>query len=135
MTCKAPIADIPVEANLPSERQGGTALVYIAWWTGKGYLTILVVVASAILFEVARAAIRLPDGVWVFGLALLGASAANWLIGRKFNRKSFAKVRSRGLKDRLLYRARHKFMSLPMESFSILLGAAGLAVIASSILA
>jgi hypothetical protein len=110
-------------------------LVYVAWWTGKGYLTIWIVVASAIVFEFARAALRLPDGVWVFGLALLAAAAANWAIGRKFNRKSFAKVRSPHLKERLLYRARHKFMSLPMETFSVLLGAAGVAVIAGSVLA
>lgn len=78
-------------------------MVYVAWWTGKGYLTIWVVVGSAILFELARAVLRLPDGVWVFGLALLAAAAANWLIGRKFNRKSFAKVRPSRLKERLLY--------------------------------
>jgi hypothetical protein len=110
-------------------------VVYVAWWTGRGYLTIWVVVASAILFELARAAFGLPDGVWVFGLALLGAAAANWTIGRKFNKKSFAKVRSTRLKERLLYRARHQFMSLPMETFSVLLGAAGLAVTAGTILA
>jgi hypothetical protein len=110
-------------------------VVYVAWWTGRGYLTIWVVVASAIFFELARAAFRLPDGVWVFGLSLLGAAAANWMIGRRFNKKSFAKARSTRLKERLLYRARHRFMSLPMETFSVLLGAAGLAVIAGTILA
>jgi hypothetical protein len=110
-------------------------LVYVAWWTGKGYLTIWVVVASAILFELVRMGFRLADGPWVFGLALLGAAAANWMIGRKFNSKSFSKVRSSRLKERLLYRARHKFMSLPMETFSVLLGTAGLVVIASTIIA
>ena len=110
-------------------------MFYVAWWTGKGYLTIWIVVASAILFELARATFQLPDGAWVFGLALLGAAVANWLIGRKFNRKSFAKVRSTRIKERLLYRARHKFMSLPMETFSALLGVVGLAVIAGAILA
>jgi hypothetical protein len=93
------------------------------------------VVASAILFELVRAALQLPDGVWVFGLALLGAATANWFIGRKFNRNSFAKVRSHQLKQRLLYRARHRFMSLPMETFSVLLGVAGLAVILGAIIA
>jgi hypothetical protein len=107
-------------------------LVYVAWYTGKGYLTIWTVVGSAILFELARAAFNLPEGVWVFGVALLGAAVVNWMIGRKFNAKSLRKVRSHRVKERLLYRARHKFMSLPMETFSLLLGLAGVAVLASA---
>lgn len=107
---------------------------YVAWWTGKGYQTIWIVVTSAILFELARAAFNLPEGVWVFGLALIGAAVANWFIGRKVNRKSLAKVRTRDLRQRLLYRARHKFMSLPMETFSILLAIAGTAIVACSII-
>lgn len=110
-------------------------MVYVAWYTGRGYLTIWTVVGSAIIFELARAAFDLPDGVWVFGLALLGAAVANWLIGRKFNAKSLRKVRSSRLKQRLLYRARHKFMSLPMETFSLLLGVAGMAVLVSAMIA
>jgi hypothetical protein len=65
-------------------------LVYVAWWNGKGYGTILIVVGSMILFELARAALNLPDGIWVFGVAMFGAAAANWVIGRKFNSKSRA---------------------------------------------
>ena len=104
-------------------------MIYVAWWTGRGYSTILIVVASMVLFEVARAALNLPEGMWVFGVAMFGAAAANWLIGRKLNRKSRAKVRSNRLRNRLLYRARHKFMSLPMESFSIVIALAGVAVL------
>ena len=107
-------------------------MVYVAWYTGKGYLTIWTVVGSAILFELARAAFNLPEGVWVFGVALLGAAVVNWMIGRKFNAKSLRKVRPHRVKERLLYRARHKFMSLPMETFSLLLGLAGVAVLASA---
>jgi O-antigen ligase len=110
-------------------------MALVAWWTGKGYLTILIVLGSAIVFELARAALNLPDGVWIFGLALFGAAAANWFLGRKINRKSLSKVRSSRLKERLIYRARHKFMSLPMETFSILLGLAGMVIIGSAIIA
>ena len=109
-------------------------MVYVAWWSGNGYQTIWIVVASAILFEFARAALKLPDRVWVFGLALIGAAVANWFIGRKANRKSLSKVRSRRMKERLLYRARHRFMSLPMETFSVLLGAAGVVIIVTALI-
>jgi hypothetical protein len=107
-------------------------VVFVAWWTGRGYNTILIVVAAAVLFELLRAALHLPEGLWVFGVALIGASAANWVVGRKLNRKSLAKVRSHRLRERLMYRARHKFMSLPMETFSVILalGAVGVLVAA-----
>ena len=104
-------------------------MVYVAWWTGRGYGTILIVVAAAIALELLRAALNLPEGLWVFGVALLVAAVANWVIGRKFNRKSLAKVRSHRLRERLIYRARHKFMSLPMETFSIVLAGVGVAVL------
>jgi hypothetical protein len=104
-------------------------VVYVAWWTGRGYSTIVIVVAAMVLFELARAALSLPEGIWVFGAGLLGAAAGNWVIGRKLNRKSLAKVRSHRVRERLVYRARHKFMSLPMETFSVILAAAGVVVL------
>jgi hypothetical protein len=108
-------------------------VVYVAWWTGRGYSTIVIVVAAAVVFEVLRAALNLPEGLWVFGVALLGAAGANWVVGRRLNRKSLAKVRSQGVRERLIYRARHKFMSLPMETFSIILAVAGVAVLVAPV--
>jgi hypothetical protein len=111
----------------------GNNVVYVAWWTGRGYSTILIVVAAAVLFELLRAVLKLPEGLWIFGLALLGAAAANWVIGRKLNRKSLAKVRSDRIRERLMYRARHKFMSLPMETFSVIIAVAGVAVLVAAL--
>jgi hypothetical protein len=105
-------------------------LIYIAWWTGRGYYTLPILVASMVVFELARAALHLPDGLWVFGFALMGAAAANWVAGRKLNRESLKKVRTHRVRERLIYRARHKFMSVPMETFLIPMAVAGLAVLA-----
>ena len=110
-------------------------MVYVAWWTGHGYRTILIVVAATVVFEVLRAALSLPEGAWVFGVALLAAAVANWLYGRKLNRKSLAKVRSLRIRERLVYRARNRFMSLPMETFSVVIAAAGLAVLVAAVVA
>lgn len=108
-------------------------MIYLVWWTGRGYSTILIVVAAAVLFELVRAALGLPEGIWVFGLALLGAAAANWVIGRKLNHRSLAKVRSHRVRQKLIYRARHRFMSLPMETFSLIIAAAGVAVLLTTL--
>jgi hypothetical protein len=108
-------------------------LFYVAWWTGRGYSTILVVVMSLMLFELITRALGLPDGPWVFGSALLGAAAANWVIGRKLNRRSLAKVRSHRVRKRLIYRARHKFMSLPMETFSVVIALMGALILGAAV--
>ena len=100
-------------------------MFYVAWWTGRGYSTILIVVASLILLELLTRALNLPDGLWVLGFALLSAAAVNWVIGRKLNRQSLAKVRSHRIRERLIYRARHKFMSFPMETFSVVIAFTG----------
>jgi hypothetical protein len=77
----------------------------------------------------------LSNGPWMFGLGLIVAAAVNWRVGRQCNQKSLAKVRSYRLRDRLFYRARNRFMSLPMETFSPILGIAGLTIIAVSVVA
>ena len=100
-------------------------MFYVAWWTGRGYSTILIVVASLILLELLTRALNLPDGLWVLGFALLSAAAVNWVIGRKLNRQSLAKVRSHRIRERLICRARHKFISFPMETFSVVIAFTG----------
>lgn len=108
-------------------------MIYVAWWTGRGYSTILIVLGSMILLELVRAVLGLPDGLWVFGVAMLGAAAANWTLGRELNKKALLKVRSSRLRERLFYRARHKFMSLPMETFSVLIAAVGIGVLVMAV--
>ena len=106
--------------------------MFVAWWTGRGFVTIFIVVASVIAVQFARSAFDLPDIRVFVGLALIVAAVVNWFIGRLFNRKSLAKVRSLRMRDRILYRARHKFMSIPMETFSIVLFAIGAVAIGTS---
>jgi hypothetical protein len=110
----------------------GKSVIYVAWWTGRGYSTILIVVASIVLLQLLRMVLGLPNGLWVFDVAMLGAAAANWTIGRKLNRKALLKVRSNRARERLFYRARHKFMSLPMQTFSVMIAAVGMAVLAAA---
>jgi hypothetical protein len=107
-------------------------LIFITWWTGRGYYTLPILVASMVVFELARAAFHLPDGFWVFGFALIGASPANWFAGRKLNRQSLKKVRTRRVRERLFYRAQHKFVSVPMETFSVPMEIAGVAVLVAA---
>lgn len=107
--------------------------MFVFWWTGKGFQTVLITLValavSAILFQAI--APKLNDQPWPWMAALIGAAVANWKFGRQYNAKSRTKIRSTKLKDQLIYRARHKFMSLPMETFSLVMlagVAAGLAL-------
>ena len=92
--------------------------MFVVWWTGKGYQT-LIVLATLTLFG----ALLLPlpdylDGKLYWSAALLTAAVANWFAGTKANRVRRSKVRGTRLRDRLFYKAHHRFMSLPMETFS-----------------
>lgn len=99
----------------------------VFWWTGKGYLTPIIVIVVLTIFGIVLQAGSpfLHDAPWFWGIAFICAAAVNWSVGRKHNAKKLAAVRSSRLRDRLLYPARNKFMSLPLETWSIPLAVGG----------
>jgi len=106
-------------------------MIFAFWWSGRGYLTALIVLgtlsASGIILQASRSVI--DDRLWFWGTALVAAAALNWHVGTKVNRRKLSQLAPRGLRERLLYRARNRFMSLPMETFSIVIGLSGVAII------
>ena len=102
----------------------------VFWWTGRGYTTVLIWMLTMTAFGIMLAAGQpiLQDRPWFWGLAFLSAAGLNWHFGSRLNQKSLRKARPVGLQQRLLYRARHRFMSMPMETFSIILAGAGIAI-------
>ena len=105
--------------------------MFLFWWTGKGYYTFGVIVVVWLVFAVLLQ-LGLPlleDRPWFWGLALVVSAVVNWTVGTRVNRKRLALPRAPGIKGRLFYKARHRFMSMPMESFSIVIAATGLGVI------
>ena len=103
----------------------------IFWWQGKGFATLLIVVAAAILVGMIADAAHLPSWTPLFWAALLLLAApVNWLIGVRLNAKRRGYAPPATVLRRFFYRAPHKFMSLPMESWSIVMvvAAAGLAL-------
>jgi hypothetical protein len=103
----------------------------VFWWQGKGFFTLLIIVGSTIVTGMLADAARLPSYTPLFWcVALLVAAPVNWLIGARLNAKRRGYAPPATLLRRFLYRAPHKFMSLPMESWSIVMVivAAGLAL-------
>ena len=94
--------------------------MFVFWWTGKGYLTAVIVLTTLIIFAVILkiGSFFLTDRDAFWGAALIAAAVANWVVGRRTNAKKREAVRSTRLKDRLIYKARNKFMSLPFETWS-----------------
>jgi hypothetical protein len=103
----------------------------IFWWTCKGYLTAIIVLAVFTTFGIM---VRigdpfLQDTPAYWGLAGIVSAAADWLVGRRVNAKAIASVRSVRFRHKLIYRARHKFMSLPLELWSVPLMLGGIAAV------
>lgn len=104
--------------------------MFVFWWMGRGYFTALIIFGSMIVFALVLQALApaIPDQRWYWGLSLIAAAAVNWKVGSHFNRKRLAKAPKRNVKNRLLYRAPNRFLSVPMETFSIAILAAGVAL-------
>ena len=107
----------------------------IFWWTGKGYQTALIIFATLVMCVVV---LRASDGLIAEGpifwaITIMIASIANWFWGSRANQIRLAKNHPRTVRDRLFYKARHRFMSLPMETFSAVLMLIGAAVLASGL--
>lgn len=108
----------------------------VFWWTGKGYLTPIIVLGTMIVFGVILQAGSpvLHDGKAFCGVALIAAGIINWLVGRKQNARKLAAVRFDQLRHRLLYPARNKFMSLPFEVWAIPMVLGGLVAVGSTLI-
>jgi hypothetical protein len=103
--------------------------MFIAWWSGKGYQTGLIVLATLAVCGALLAILPFDlDNRRSWAVSLLLAALFNWIIGRKANRVRRSKARR--LRDRLFYNARHRFMSVPMETFSIFILALAIATAA-----
>lgn len=108
----------------------------VFWWTGRGYVTALIIIGMMTVFGLAQniAQPLVLDRQWYWGLSLIAAAGVNWWVGSYFNRDWFVrsrlkgKLRLKGLKNRLFYRTANRFMSVPMETFSIALAIAGAAI-------
>ena len=107
----------------------------IFWWTGKGYLTPVILLGTMIVFgfilKASSPVLHDDNGFW--GVAFIVAGVVNWFVGRRQNARKLAAVRSDKLRHRLIYRARNKFMSLPFEVWAIPMVLGGLAAVASAL--
>jgi hypothetical protein len=106
------------------------AQLMVFWWTGRGYFALLTLIGVYGLFgTIATYGLGetfLDRNAWMWGICMLPAAFATWLVGCRINRKTRSLPQNQTLMRRFLYKARHRFMGLPMESWSI--PAVGLAV-------
>lgn len=109
----------------------------VFWWTGRGFLSLLFLIGvvglfgACVSFTIGEAAFDTHP--WLWGVALLLAGAVNWFAGSWINRKALARPRARGVLGRLVYPARHRFLSLPMEDWSLPAVFGGLAIFIASL--
>lgn len=100
----------------------------VFWWVGKGYWTLLLLFLVGMATTVILQALRLStEGPWFAAVVLAVAAAWNWNVGSRWNAYGRARRPVRGIWQRLSYRtAEHRFLSMPMESFSVVMAAVSL---------
>jgi len=104
--------------------------VVFFWWQGRGYLTIWIWLTTMCVFGIIMAIGKpvIPDRPWYWGLAFIAAAIANWIKGVQVNAKILKKLPSTTLKNRLFFKGGHRFMSMPMQTFSIPLAIIGILI-------
>ena len=90
----------------------------VFWWTGRGFLSLVFLIgitgAFGAIVTLSFGEKAFESSPWLWGVGVLLAVAVNWFAGSKLNRRSLNPFQG-GVKARLLYRARNRFLSLPME--------------------
>lgn len=109
----------------------------IVWWTGRGIRTPLYLIGIAFALGAFLSAVfgmdHLDQRLWFWGTCFLLTAVVNWVLGSRLNRNTSEMPKLGKLKGRLLYRARNRFMSLPMETWSIPLAIGGVVFIAMAL--
>ena len=107
----------------------------VFWWQGQGWRVIAYLFGSllscGLLVQVFQGLI--PDRPLTWAIAFFAAAGINWHFGSRHNARSRARRVGRTGSRRLFYDARHRFMSLPMESFSLVFVLVGCALIGQAI--
>ncbi len=101
----------------------------VFWWTGRGFLVLLILFVVGMLATMAADIVRLPaETSWFAAIVFLLAAPVNWIVGRHQNELRRKSLGPRSWRGQLIYDARHKFLSLPMESWSVAMLAIGVAL-------
>jgi len=95
----------------------------VFWWTGRGYLALLTLIGVYGLFG---AILTLTFGEvvfdylpWLWGVASLISAGVTWTVGSRLNGRPPQWPRRAFWKNRLIYPARNRFVSLPVETWAI----------------
>lgn len=104
----------------------------VFWWTGRGFLSLLLLIGVFGLFG-AVVTITAGDAVfarwpWLWGVGWLLAAVANWVGGTRLNKAPLNPFTG-SWKRRLFYRPRHRFLSMAMEFWSLPAAVLGLGLI------
>ena len=93
----------------------------IFWWTGKGWKPALILMLTLVATRIVQIVMRdfIGDPHWLWALAFLVAAAITWKLCSHDNRKATSRKMSPNLKNRLLYKPRNRFMSLPSETWAV----------------
>jgi len=111
----------------------GLAMLFV--WTGRGFWTVAFPVlfpwVVGMLLDRALGSEVLEANGWVYGVAVLAAAAANWVVGRRWNATEH--LRPWDIQGELRCRCPHTVFNAPMELWSYPLAVLGVWLIVTNL--
>ena len=106
------------------------------FWREEGYQTIWVWLATFLTFTVLGLLVKpyYPVHLWFWGVAFFVCAWFNWRMGTRMNRRSLEKRNPQTVWRRLFYKSKHRFLMMPMETFSVAYVAMGLGFVVAGFL-
>ena len=102
----------------------------VFWWTRSGYLALLttigVVGVYGAVLTLAFGEQALDNIPWIWAIGYWLAAGVTWVVGSRLNGRPWRWKEGQRSRGRFLYDAPNRFVSLPVETWSIPMAAIGL---------
>jgi hypothetical protein len=114
-------------------RLAGVAMVF--FWTGRGFWSVLFPILFSwvlgMLINLGLGPSVLEANAWIYGVAVLAAAGANWVVGRRWN--GTIHLRPWDIPGALRFRREHTVFNAPMELWSFPLAIVGVWMIVANL--
>lgn len=100
-------------------------------WSGRGFLSVVILVASFILFVKV---LPKEQGDYAFVLACFIAGAFSWFMGKKWNESNGRTVIDKATGDEILLKENHSLFWIKLQYWGFIFGGFGVVILIQNLI-